>query len=666
LKDQNQMDCKFDSPFYRAFTPRFRGGIAENCQRFRLMGGGYKAMPPEQNGHFWLSSARQLTGPLNALLDSFVRSVHVIGATQVLKSIIGDIWVPYVMEHIRQPMLVLFEDDPKADLFCSLRLMETLRNHPMISGMLAESKKENRHNVTGTWIKTLHSELLVAGLNDGNVSTLSWPYIWVSEAWQHGSDGLLFKAFKRADRFADSYKILNESQAAMAGTDLHRAIQGAHSTPLVWKCPQCSGAQTWEWNHWSYERPQEFTPLPNPGAEQPKPGSYGGMKWPDDAGGTRTIEDRARGAYWECIWCGHHIGDTKEERRQLCESYAQDYRTESNGVMLSPKQVVFTLPFEAAWDNRFEKTVANYLTAKVAKAHGNDTPLIDWFLAERAMFYDPRLTQTRINILSGSYNVSGVIPDEQVRVLGIDCQQGEVALKTGHFWWVARAVDKKGDLYQLGRGYATSWEEMIQIQRDLKISNDNVAIDGGNYLQEILDMAAQQMEIVEREVLHWRTAKPTGRKARVKSAWKVLRGNGVKRSFPHGGQNRRIFRSFSQPSTYQRQVTRDGQVMMVDIPVYEWSNLSVKDHLQNLMQGGPTMPKFIALKREQLTEANQAMEVGDRAYDKQMQNEYRTQVGAKTVWVESTPNVHYRDCECQCVVMFDMGGFLGLPAAGEE
>jgi len=207
---------------------------------------------------------------------------------------------------------------------------------------------------------------------------------------------------------------------------------------------------------------------------------------------------------------------------------------------------------------------------------------------------------------------------------------------------------------------------MIQIQKDLKISNDNTVYDGGNYLQEILDMAAQQMEIVEREVLHWRTGKPTGRKAKVKSVWKIMRGNGTKRSFPHGGQHRRVFRSFSQASTYQRQVTRDGQTFAVDIPIYEWSNLSVKDHLQNLMQGGSTMPKFMALNREQLSPATRDIETSDKAYDQQMQNEYRTRVGTRDCWVESTPNVHYRDCECMAIVMFDMGGYLGLPAVADE
>jgi len=176
------------------------------------------------------------------------------------------------------------------------------------------------------------------------------------------------------------------------------------------------------------------------------------MKWPDDGGGTRTVEARARAAYWECIWCGHHIEDEREVRQKICDSYVQDYQIEGNGVKLSPKQVCFTLPFEAARDNRFEKTVTNYLIAKNAKARGNDTPLIDWFLAERAMFYDARLTQTRINILSSSFNMAGVIPDEQVRVLTVDCQQGDIALKTGNFWYVARAVDKKGDLHQLARG----------------------------------------------------------------------------------------------------------------------------------------------------------------------------------------------------------------------
>lgn len=671
-------NMQIDAPFFSAMKPRFRGGIPENCERFTFQGGGYKAMPPEQGGYFRLRTARQLAGPMAALVDDFVRVVHIIGATQVLKSICGDAWVIYCMEHVLLPMLVLFEDDPKADLYCSMRLMETLRNHPHLAEMLAESRKESRHNVQGTWIKTLHSELLVAGLNDGNVSTLSWPLIWVSEAWQHKSDGLLFKAFKRADRYASSCKILNESQAGLAGEDLHRSTVAAHQVPLTWQCPRCDGEQTWEWRHWAFERPMDFAARPQKKLsvatvgdslaliepELPKAGSFGGMKWLDDDGGKRSIEERARSAYWECIWCGHRIEDNDTNRLELCETYRQDYQVQgADGVKISPSQVCFTLPFEAAYNNRFEKTVANYLAAKNAKAHGNETPMQDWFMAERAIFYDPRLTQSRVSIITGGSSGAKSIPDEVVRVMGVDCQQGEIPLKTGHFWYVARAADKKGDLHQIARGYATSWEQIIQIKKALNIPNDNVAFDGGNYLDEILTMAAANFEIVEKDILNPRTGKPTGRKMKVRSVWKVLRGNGVKKSFAHGGQHERRFRSFAMPSFYQRQIALpNGQSAVLNIPVYEWSNLSVKDHLHNLMLGGPTFPKFMALTHDQLDEQSQAKENGDLTYDKQMSNEYRTRVGTRDQWVESTKNVHYRDCECECLVLLDMGGYLGLPA----
>lgn len=242
------------------FRPPFRGGLPENCARFRFVGGGYKAMPSEQNGQFQIASARQCAGPMAALVDDGVRVVHVIGATQVLKSMVGDCYLIYSLEHERLPFLVLFEDDGKADLFCSMRLMDTIKHHPELANVLDAARKDSRHNITGTWIKFPGYEMLAVGMNEGNVSSISWPRIWVSEAWQHGSDGLLEKAFKRADRFADTCKILNESQAAVAGTDLHRAVSRAHPVPLTWCCPACGGVQTWEWKHWSFKRPDDFAP----------------------------------------------------------------------------------------------------------------------------------------------------------------------------------------------------------------------------------------------------------------------------------------------------------------------------------------------------------------------------------------------------------------------
>lgn len=645
-------DSKIYSSAFASIGITFRGTIAENCQRFKLIGKAYEALPREQDGHFYLESARHLAGPLRALLDPNVRTVIIIGATQVLKSVVGDIWIPFILEHALRNILVLFETDPKALLYCDARFMDTIKQHPVLSQWLGEV---NRHDVSKTEIKVAGAKLLVGGLNDSNVSSLSWPVIWISEAWQHRNDGLLGKAIKRADRFPNDKKILIESQAGLDGEDLHREAKAAHQVPLTWACPRCGGRQTWEF---SQLRPDDFTPL----AGEPKPGTYAGMQFASEG----DIAERARTAEWECYHCGTRIQDTKENRQAIMDSYEQDYQiTTKDGLKVSPKSVCFYLPKESARDNSFEDSVKSYLTAKEAEKNGNRTPLENWFMSERAVFYTPRLTQKSIAIITSSSDLSAQIPNEAARVMGVDCQQGDVQFRTGKFWYVARAIDKDGkNLVQLARGYAENWEEWIAVQKRLKIPNDNVAIDGGNYLQEILDAAAANFELANRYAMvngRW-----TKHPVPCRVMWKVFIGNGKVKSFAHPNK---VYRSFSLPSKYHRSIeVSKGKFQMVEILCYNWSNLSVKDHLNSLMSGGPNLPKFIAIDRDQLPVEIQMKERGDLAYSKQMQNEYRTRVNGIDKWVEATSNanVHYRDCECECLAMLDIGGYLGLPAAADE
>ena len=84
---------------FRSIGDSFRGEIWENCKRFKLLGGAYSSMPVEQRRHFDIATANHLRGPLKALKDPGVRTVIIIGATQVMKSIVGDIWCPFILEH---------------------------------------------------------------------------------------------------------------------------------------------------------------------------------------------------------------------------------------------------------------------------------------------------------------------------------------------------------------------------------------------------------------------------------------------------------------------------------------------------------------------------------------------------------------------------------------
>ena len=527
--DAPLVDEKLLAEMFAGQGRSYRGGLIENARRFKFHGSGYDAMPKEQDGHFCIDTARQITGPLLAMTDDMVRVCNVVGATQVLKSMIGDNWVPYWFEHVLLPMLVLFEDDGKADLFCSRRLMETLRNHPHLKKLLAESIKESRHNVTGTWFKIAGAELLVCGLNDGNVSTLSWPAIWISEAWQHGSDGLLPKAFKRADRYPDTCKILNESQASVVGTDLHDKFKEGHPVPLEWECPACGGMQTWEWRHWNHRRPATFKPreprkvsVVTIGGETalvstlPAPGTYAGMRFGrkfgnifEDINDDTNDEDIGRSAYWECIWCGHHINDTRDERMAICKTYKQEYRildsSRSIPVWRTPSKLSFTIPFEAAWDNKFEKTVVNFLIAKAAKRMGNALKMRDWFLSERAVFYDDKMDLRRSVMVS----MSSYDPAKYRELMGdkfhcvqmtVDCHKAMDATadesRIGAFWFEVRAFDKLGNSKQLARGWVFSWELVKAQQVYWQVPATRVFVDSAWMPDQVAEAAVRFHDLI--------------------------------------------------------------------------------------------------------------------------------------------------------------------------
>ena len=655
---------KIARPVFGALNKTFRGGIAENCLRFRFEGTGYDSMDvavPEQDRHIWLSSCRHLTGPFLALLDPSVRLTHIIGATQVLKSIAGDAWVVYVMEHIQKSMLVLFDSEDKADLYCEKRLMETLNHHPVLSKMFEEAKKEDRHAVCGTWIKTALATLLVAGLNDKNASTISWEYIWLSEMWLTGNSGLQWKAYKRTDRFPDTHKILNESQASMVGTDLHISAREAHQVPLRWPCPACGGFQTWEWQHWNFKRPADFVPRIVTGIEAPNPNTFAGMKFLDDGGGTNSILERAKSAYWECIWCGFHINDTRAIRQNLMDNYEQTYTTEKNsdGNKITPAKVTFTLPFESARDNRFAKTVEEFLIAKHEERQGNKVRLANWFMADRALFFSEEILQPQIISAVEIFNPAEKIPNWHHDGMIVDCQKHLTLDIPGTFHYCIYTADKYGNSQEMARGFAESWGEWIALQKKFKVKNENVQIDGRKWTFDILEKAAENRELVD--------GIQFGRPVKYFSCWNVLLGDDARQFLWPSTGPAKIYKLWSMPTRRIVQVTDEkGNRFGVSVFMTRWSNISVKDLLSGILIGGEGKVKFKALPRESLATKDQLMETGTMTYDSQMSSEVRTEKNGKPTYekISNRPN-HRWDIANMRIVALLRKNLIGYVAMEE-
>ena len=642
-------DSIFISKVTSAIVEPYREGVAANARRFTLPGPAYKSLHenfPEQRDSFWIESARHLAGPLAALADPAVRKIFIIGATQCLKSVAGDIWTPYVMEHCPGNMLVLFETDPKAQSFCDTRLMEVIKSHPVLSQRLAEVTRRNRFDVTTTKIKMAGMTLDAGGLNDSNVSTFSYQYIWLSEGWQ-AKAGLIRKAFKRADRYPDTCKILCESQAGMAGEDLHLEASAAHAVHLTWDCPFCGGRQQWEF---AKLRAEDYSGTA-------KSGTWAGMQFdseeealPDGSTRFRTIDERGRSAKWECYHCGEKISDTRDNRRRIMDSYQQDYKiTLPSGERISPKEVCFYIPFEAALGNSFENSAKSYIKAKDAERNGNKELLKNWHMAERAEFWEARFEQRQVATTIGSYDPKQIIENEHSRGLVIDCQKHLELDTVGTFWVEAYVADKSGNSWQLERGFFTSWDELRAVQKKWKIPNHYVCIDGRKWTPAILQKVAEFRELAtgtmfgNRPITFW-------------STWKVLLGDDA-RHYPWPDKQYRVW----SPPTPRPEfiINAKGQRERVTVMMHRWSNISIKDQLNDLRIGGEGKPKFMSLKREQLSPKQQAKETGDLTYDQQMSAEIRTTKNGKEIWEKIRPNNHYFDLACMRLVRMAMDGLAG-------
>lgn len=611
----------------------FRGGIAKNCERFRFIGSGYKGIPKEQDGHFIPETAKQCNGPMLALEHPMVRVVHIIGATQVLKSIVGDAWAVWSIEYERLPFIAYFEDDPKARTFCRARLMETIRKHPHLQNMLLDAKEVSRHNLTGTEISFVGFMLLVCGLNDGNASTLEWPRIWISEGWLHPDDGLIEKAFKRADHFPKTKKILNESQASMAGTDLHRKVQEAHKVPYEWQCVHCGGWQTWEWEDWSRKHSD---------------GTYSGMKW-TDAG---TIDDKAAAAWWECSHCRKRIDDTPENRQKIAESSKQDFINPATGIPY--ENVAFFLPYECAVMNSFKESVKSFLTAKASKEAGNDLPMQDWFLQWRGFFYEKEQGQWHdVSTQFHKYPDTDIPNLHSVNML-VDCQKAEDAEtgedRMGSFWVLVEAVDKFGNVRHKGWFYCTSKEQVEKIQERYKIPAQRVCVDGRKWTAEVKQWAARNYQEVD--AIHPLFKKPYKKKF----SWIVLMGDNAN-YYNWVVRGRRVALCFSPPMAHQERIMRNGTVTVVDVPLIFWSNTTVKDQLSAVIIGGVDKPKIEFLSSECFDEQTRAKCVGQLEFQEQVHSEYRTELRGKPFWEKKSqrPN-HAWDCMCMGLVRRSMDG----------
>lgn len=421
---------RLDSEFWeRMASPRFREEIWDYARTFEL-GSSYEV--PKDNlciecrtkginrcRHFDINSARQLIGPMQAIRDENVRTVMVLKATQTLGSLVWDLALHWFIVHSPyQTMIVYLDADDKAQNYCDKRLMPTLKANPDIAPFIPTGI--DRHDAKKTDIKFTNGKIIrICGLNESNASSLTWQVVVVDEGWLHFSDGLMQKAIDRAKQ-VENRKIIIIGQAGKADEDQDKIWNGLNKrVPLTFACPCCGGRQEFSFTK---SRPEDFKPIVREGIEPPKAGTFYGLTVPQRFSEIIDIKAAAKEACYDCYHCGHHIADTKENRKAMMASYEQDWK--QDGLVPPNYEVGFWNPDPASVTLPFAQTMAAYIAAsKSDKERGNRQPLMDFYQNRWATAWSDGIigfstTTMPINI----FDAEKPMPGELVRIAGVDVQ----------------------------------------------------------------------------------------------------------------------------------------------------------------------------------------------------------------------------------------------------
>jgi phage terminase large subunit GpA-like protein len=661
---------------FQFMEPPFRGEIWELC-----------ASAPMGKGHnnsgqpFDIRTAHYLREPLMAMRDVSVRKVVCKAGVKTLKTFAAEMAGAYQIVNGHGDVALYMADEEMAKDHAKGRLNDYWAAIPAIAKMTAGIS--SRHDDTTTELYFPGKTVRIWPANYSATQNINLETAIICDGHCIGNTGLIEQIIQRTSQYPHTCKVIIESQGSAHRDDFDRQYEDTDKRMLHIRCPFCGSSQPFLWRH---ERAPDFepvVPLAIPSLDRAawkehwRPilrsadRQFAGMQRGDSdvklPNGEYDESRIVRGTFYECLHCASRIDDDGEfgANRIAIDQSAHYVPTRYNAVIGNvgfnwPKFINRRVP----WGGR----MLDYLKAKQEDIrYGRKELLKQWVQKDEARTWSPSEGRAVIQIATGDYEVpDGAIPDEVCRAAGVDCQQdpGLTAATgkstIGHFWMVIRAIDKRGDTLQLHRGYHYAWDSWIETAKKLQVRNDMIGIDGGQWLHDVLDMAAKKILPYKvrvkhrgawREETHWKV-------------WTILCGDDTySYKWPDGRM-----RYVSPGKVYTREIEVKGQRAAVQIYVHRWSNLGVKDMLMALVAGGDGRAKFKWLAHSQLSPEDQLKESGDLTYERQMDAEWRTQKkNGEPIWEKQRPDNHFNDCECECLVIFDLTGCMGgVPAAPVE
>lgn len=595
--------------FHNSYQPPYFGGFRKWCEENVVLPTSY-AIP----GKLDLSISPYLHKPMESIDDPKIMQVNLACATQIGKSLVSELFIPYTAMNAPAPMYRIFQSGEISDVFAEARLIPLLNNIECVKPLLTL----NRHTVTKSSIKLPGMHINMGSCDSSLKHGMSVRYLLCDELheWQVGN----FDKFKaRTTAFAGRRKIICASQPCDANSEWDQICSKGRVYNWEWLCPCCNLRQPF---HWSKQRDD---------------GSYAGFNWNtiENADGTTNIAESSKTTWLECFNCKHKLYDKPQDRRYLNDT--------GGYVCVKPdgdsSVVTYMVPNFVNVNLSFESSTTQYLLSKrFKKQTGLDEQMKIFVNQVLGKFYKKDEEADLSKIVTEHYEKE--LDKDWVLTMGVDVQRTGLVK-----YYVIRAWKKDGtESRRIDFGIARTFDEIEQLRVKHNILLPLVAVDSGDQTIEVYQECMSRGKVVD-----------VGRQKQYVS-WQPTKGDG-RVSYKHSKDG--ITRLYSEVLNQDCQWPDNHKLKGIPAPLIMFSNFSIKTILGNL-------------RDNQIDGVKWKIDHADTEYDKQIYSEALIDTVDKKSglivkrWQQIGQDNHWFDCEVLCLLQAIRAGVFSATKINEE
>jgi hypothetical protein len=514
----------------RAWTRVDRRQIFDWARRLKLAG------DYATTGPFRVERSRYLQFPFELLVNKDVRMLNILKAPRTGGSLVGDIFFHHTRRNAPGPFMWTFQSDDDGGEHWSTRIKPTIEENPALCGQLADLHQRR------TLFEFPELNAYIQGANANSLQRKGIRYEINEEVWLW-KNGLLAEAFARTDDYKSICKILNISQAGIAGDQWDQCCSAARRYDWAVRCERCS-----------HHQPYEFFAKMLADATQ-----HAGIIWDPAAhraNGGWDLGHAAATTRFRCRDCGHEHADTP----------ASWHRFNSTGDYLlfpgdseRPMRNV-TVRWTSLVNGYWADLVTEYLQALMSRDSGVIEPLKKFNQKKLNLPWDESQSEERRPLTTGEYLMGEPWPEAEFTFLTADYQEGR-GNDSEHYWVLVRSWRRGGASRLRWFQRCRTVEEIDAIQARFHIKSACVCVDGGDRLLDIASTCASR-------------------------GWTILVGDDPE-AFPHKAKRagaKPVLRAYSP----RRKIDPHRGTKLAKrrfAYLFYWSNPSVKNILWRLRHG---------------------------------------------------------------------------------